>query len=227
MTRYCRLASTCFPITGTAERLIEPGCDFHWQLDPTTLDRIASMGLRYTQFHTTSLCSPTRAALITGRNHHSVGFGVISEAATGYPGYDSVIGLNNATIGQILKATGYATSWFGKNHNTPSYVTSQAGPFDQWPVGMNFEYFYGFNSGETNQWQLDLYRNTARIYPFDEIFSRVRERSLSYWADPRQTQPGEINTHDGGRGFYFEDPNGHFLEVITRPYGSGDQAVYS
>jgi arylsulfatase A-like enzyme len=131
-----------------------------------TLDRIASMGLRYTQFHTTSLCSPTRAALITGRNHHSVGFGVIGEAATGYPGYDSVITKDKATIGQILKANGFATSWYGKNHNTPSFVTSQAGPFDQWPVGMGFEYFYGFNSGETNQWQPDLYRNTTRIYPY-------------------------------------------------------------
>ena len=130
------------------------------------LDRIANMGLRFTQFHTTSLCSPTRAALITGRNHHSVGFGVISEAATGYPGYNSVITKDKATIGEILKANGYATSWYGKNHNTPSFVTSQAGPFDQWPIGMGFEYFYGFNSGETNQWQPDLYRNTTRIYPY-------------------------------------------------------------
>ena len=124
------------------------------------------MGLRYTQFHTTSLCSPTRAALITGRNHHSVGFGVISEAATGYPGYDSVITTDKATIGRILKANGYATSWFGKDHNTPSFQTSQAGPFDQWPIGMGFEYFYGFVSGETNQWQPDLYRNTTRVYPY-------------------------------------------------------------
>jgi arylsulfatase len=131
-----------------------------------TLDRIANMGLRYTQFQTTSLCSPTRAALITGRNHHSVGFGVISEASTGYPGYNSVITKDKATIGQILKANGYATSWYGKNHNTPSFVTSQAGPFDQWPAGMGFEYFYGFNGGETNQWQPDLYRNTTRIYPY-------------------------------------------------------------
>jgi len=131
-----------------------------------TLDRIASRGLRFTQFHTTSLCSPTRAALITGRNHHSVGFGVISEASTGYPGYDSVITTDNATIGRILKASGYATSWFGKEHNTPSFQTSQAGPFDQWPIGMGFEYFYGFVSGETNQWQPDLYRNTTRVYPY-------------------------------------------------------------
>src|SRR6516165_7122624 len=96
-----------------------------------TLDRIAANGLRYTNFHTTALCSPTRAALITGRNHHSAGFGVITEQSTGFPGYNSVITKDKATIGQILKANGYATSWFGKNHNTPSYETSQAGPFDQ------------------------------------------------------------------------------------------------
>jgi arylsulfatase len=130
------------------------------------LDRIAKAGLRYTQFHTTSLCSPTRAALITGRNHHSMGFGVISEASTGYPGYNSVMTKDKATIGRILSANGYATSWFGKNHNTPSFVTSQAGPFDQWPNGVGFEYFYGFNSGETNQWQPELYRNETRIYPY-------------------------------------------------------------
>jgi hypothetical protein len=95
------------------------------------LDRIAKSGLRYTNFHSTSLCSPTRAALITGRNHHSVGFGVISEAASGYPGYNSVIGKENATIGRILLDNGYRTSWFGKNHNTPEWTASQAGPFDQ------------------------------------------------------------------------------------------------
>src|SRR5262245_47393205 len=116
------------------------------------MDRIAKMGLRYTQFHSTSLCSPTWAALITGRNHHSCGFGIISEQSTGYPGYDSVIGPDNATIGNILRANGYATSWFGKNHNTPSYQYSTAGPFDQWPVGMGFDYFYGFMGGETDQW---------------------------------------------------------------------------
>jgi arylsulfatase A-like enzyme len=130
------------------------------------LDRIANMGLRYTQFHSTALCSPTRAALITGRNHHSVGFGVVAEQATGYPGYDSVIGLNNATIGAILKENGYATSWFGKNHNTPSYRINLAGPFDQWPVGMGFEYFYGFMGGESDQWEPYLFRNTTQIFPW-------------------------------------------------------------
>src|SRR5437867_9635326 len=96
------------------------------------LDRIANMGLRYTQFHSTALCSPTRAALITGRNHHSVGFGVITEQSTGFPGYDSIIGSDNATIGRILQDNGYATSWFGKNHNTPAFQYGASGPFDQW-----------------------------------------------------------------------------------------------
>ena len=124
------------------------------------LDRIAKAGLRYTQFHSTALCSPTRAALITGRNHHSVGFGVIGELSTGYPGYDSVIGPENATIGEILKENGYATSWFGKNHNTPGFqYSTTAGPFEQWPSGMGFQYFYGFLGGETDQWTPYLFRN--------------------------------------------------------------------
>jgi len=131
------------------------------------LDRIAANGLRYTNFHSTALCSPTRAALITGRNHHSVGFGVIAEQATGYPGYDSFITKDKATIGKILKDNGYRTSWFGKNHNTPSFQASADGPFDQWPIGMGFEYFYGFMGGDTNQWEpANLARNTTYIYPF-------------------------------------------------------------
>jgi arylsulfatase len=130
------------------------------------LDRIAANGLRYTNFHTTSLCSPTRAALITGRNHHSVGFGVVSEAASGFPGYNSVIGRDAATIGRILKENGYRTSWFGKDHNTPTYQASQAGPFNQWPNGMGFDYFYGFVGGDTSQWEPNLFRNTTAIYPY-------------------------------------------------------------
>jgi arylsulfatase A-like enzyme len=131
------------------------------------LDRIAKSGLRYIQFHSTALCSPTRAALITGRNHHSVGFGVIGELSTGYPGYDSVIGPDNATIAEILKENGYATSWFGKDHNTPGFTYSTtAGPFDQWPIGMGFQYFYGFLGGETDQWTPYLFRNTTAVYPW-------------------------------------------------------------
>ena len=133
-----------------------------------SLDRIAQNGLRYTNFNSTALCSPTRAALITGRNHHSAGFGVISEQATGFPGYDSVITRDKATIGRILKDNGYHTAWFGKDHNTPEFQASQAGPFDQWPTGMGFEYFYGFVGGDTNQWQPNLFRNTTQIYPFQD-----------------------------------------------------------
>jgi arylsulfatase len=130
------------------------------------MDRIAKAGLRYTQFHSTALCSPSRAAIISGRNHHSMGFGVISEMATGYPGYDSVITKDKATVGRILSDNGYATSWFGKNHNTPTYQYSLAGPYDQWPSGMGFQYFYGFMGGETNQWQPYLFRDHTAIYPW-------------------------------------------------------------
>jgi arylsulfatase len=131
-----------------------------------TMDRVAKNGLRYNNIHSTALCSPTRAALITGRNHHSAGFGVVAEQATGFPGYNSIIARDKATIGRILKDNGYATSWFGKNHNTPTYTASQIGPFDQWPVGMGFEYFYGFVGGDANQWEPNLFRNTTQIYPF-------------------------------------------------------------
>ncbi len=131
-----------------------------------TMDRVAANGLRYNRIFSTALCSPTRAALITGRNHHSVGFGVIAEQATGFPGYNSVIGVDNATIGRISRDNGYATSWFGKNHNTPTYQASQAGPFTQWPTGMGFDYFYGFVGGDANQWGPNLFRNTTQIYPW-------------------------------------------------------------
>ena len=130
------------------------------------LDRVANDGLRYTNFNSTALCSPTRAALITGRNHHSMGFGVVAEQATGYPGYDSFMTKDKATIGKILKTNGYWTSWFGKDHNTPDFQASPAGPFGQWPVGMGFDYFYGFVGGDANQWQPNLFRNTTAIYPY-------------------------------------------------------------
>jgi len=130
------------------------------------LDRIAANGLRYTQFHSCALCSPTRAALITGRNHHVAGYGVVGEAATGFPGYDSVIRKECGTVGEILKENGYATAWFGKDHNTPFYQSSQAGPFDQWPTGLGFDYFYGFVGGDTSQWEPNLFRNTTAIYPY-------------------------------------------------------------
>ena len=130
------------------------------------LERVAAAGLRYTHFNSTALCSPTRAALITGRNHHAVGFGVISELSTGFPGYDSIIGPQNATVGKILSENGYATSWFGKNHNTPGFQMSVTGPFNQWPSGMGFNYFYGFMGGETDQWTPYLFRDHTQIFPW-------------------------------------------------------------
>jgi arylsulfatase A-like enzyme len=161
------------------------------------LDRVANNGLRYTNFHSTALCSPTRAALITGRNHHSVGYGVIAEQATGYPGYDSFITKDKATIGRILTDNGYHTAWFGKNHNTPEFQASQAGPFDQWPTGMGFEYFYGFMGGDTNQWEPgNLVRNTTPIYPYVgkpgwNLTTAMADDAISYMNRMNSLTPGQ------------------------------------
>ena len=159
-----------------------------------TMDRIANEGLRYNRMFSTALCSPTRAALITGRNHHSAGFGVISEQSTGFPGYNSIITKDKATIGRMLLDNGYATSWFGKDHNVPSFAASQAGPFEQWPTGMGFEYFYGFVGGDANQWQPNLFRNTTQIYPFEgkpgwNLVTGMADDAIDYLNRMHQIQP--------------------------------------
>jgi arylsulfatase A-like enzyme len=161
-----------------------------------SMDRLAQEGLRYNRVFSTALCSPTRAALITGRNHHSVGFGVISEQSTGFPGYNSIIPKDKATIGRILLDNGYATAWFGKDHNTPVYAASQAGPFDQWPTGMGFEYFYGFVGGDANQWEPNLFRNTTQIYPFEgkpgwNLVTGMADDAIDYMTRIHQTDPGK------------------------------------
>ncbi len=130
-----------------------------------SFDRVANNGLRFTRFHTTALCSPTRAALLTGRNHHSVATACIMEAGVGYPGYNTVVPKTKRGLGNILKLNGYNTAWFGKNHNVPDWQTSQAGPFDLWPVGLGFEYFYGFVGGDTNQWAPAITENTRPAEP--------------------------------------------------------------
>jgi len=132
---------------------------FGGQIPTPSLDRLAADGLRYTRFHTTALCSPTRAALLTGRNHHSAGTGVITEAATGYDGYTGIIPKSAGTVAEVLRQNGYATAWFGKNHNTPDWETSLNGPFDRWPSGLGFDYFYGFMGGDMDQYQPTLYEN--------------------------------------------------------------------
>lgn len=126
-----------------------------------TLQKLADEGLRYNRFHTTALCSPTRAALLTGRNHHSAHTGVVMEMATGYPGYDGVLPKDCACVAEILKQNGYNTAAFGKWHLTPAYETSAAGPFDRWATGLGFEHWWGFHGGETDNWNPPLYENTT------------------------------------------------------------------
>jgi arylsulfatase len=130
-----------------------------------TLDRIASIGLRYNQFHTTALCSPTRAAMLTGRNHHAVHMGGITEIANSFPGYDSAIPPEAATMAQVLRMSGYATSVFGKWHLAPSWEQSPAGPFDRWPSGLGFDKFYGIIGAESSQWEPPVYDQTTPISP--------------------------------------------------------------
>ena len=131
-----------------------------------TAEKLAAGGLKLTRFHTTALCSPTRQALLTGRNHHSVGMGGITEIATGAPGYCSVLPNSMSPLARTLKLNGYSTAQFGKCHEVPVWETSPAGPFDAWPTGGGgFEYFYGFIGGEANQWYPTLYEGTTPVEP--------------------------------------------------------------
>jgi arylsulfatase A-like enzyme len=127
------------------------------------LDSLASRGLIYNRFHTTAMCSPTRAAMLTGRNHHIVGSGVVTDLATGFPGYNGIIPRTAATVGRILTGNGFNTAFFGKHHNVPDNQASAAGPFDLWPTGLGFEYFYGFLGGDTQQFHPKLYRGTSPV----------------------------------------------------------------
>jgi arylsulfatase A-like enzyme len=130
-----------------------------------SLEKLAKNGLRYNRFHTTAICGPSRAALITGRNHHNCGSGFLAEWATGFPSYNCMIPQSTATVGRLLKDNGYNTSWFGKDHNTPDWESSVVGPFDRWPTGLGFDYFYGFIGGETHQYYPVLFENTKAVEP--------------------------------------------------------------
>jgi arylsulfatase len=129
------------------------------------LDQLAASGLRYNRFHVNSLCSPTRAALLSGRNDHEIGFGTVVEGASGYPGYNSIWPKSAVSIAEVLKQNGYSTAAFGKWHNTPVWETNPAGPFDHWPTSLGFEYYYGFMGGADSQWHPRLYRNTVAVEP--------------------------------------------------------------
>ena len=128
-------------------------------------ERLAAAGLRFNRFHTTALCSPTRQALLTGRNHHAVGMGGITEIATSAPGYNSVRPDTAAPLAETLRLNGYSTAQFGKCHEVPVWETSPMGPFDQWPTGSGFEHFYGFVGAETNQWYPALYDGITPVEP--------------------------------------------------------------
>lgn len=130
-----------------------------------TLERIRANGIGYNRFHTTAMCSPTRASLLTGRNHHRVGAGQIAELAADWDGYSGHIPKSSATIASVLQDYGYSTAAWGKWHNTPAEETTKAGPFDSWPTGNGFEYFYGFLAGEASQYEPNLVRNTTSVLP--------------------------------------------------------------
>ncbi|WP_205873105.1 arylsulfatase [Mycobacterium camsae] len=160
------------------------------------LDRVAQTGLRYNQFHTTALCSPTRAALLTGRNHHSAHMGTICEIAYGFPGYDSVLPQSTATVAEILRHNGYNTALFGKAHFTPTWELGPTGPFDRWPTGLGFERFYGFMGGDTSQYEPALFDQNTPVEPYlgrDDyhLTEDLADRAID-WIQRQQTSaPGK------------------------------------
>jgi len=159
------------------------------------MDKLASEGELYTRFHTTALCSPTRAALLTGRNHNVSGTGVITELATGYDGYTGIIPKDTATVAEILHQNGYVTAWIGKNHNTPIYETSAVGPFDHWPNGLGFDYFYGFMAGDTNQLRPYLFQNQTPLGTptADDYYLSVdlADHTIDWLKQAEAIQPGK------------------------------------
>ncbi len=160
-----------------------------------TMDRIAAEGLRYNHFHTTALCSPTRAALITGRNHHSAAFAGITELATGYDGYTCILPRSCGTVGEVLRQNGYMTAWIGKNHNTPTWETSSAGPFDRWANGLGFDYFYGFNGGDMNHWNPILFQNRdlvpASTDPNYHLTTDLADKAIAWVRQAKSIAPAK------------------------------------
>ena len=159
-----------------------------------TLDDVAESGMRYNQFHTTALCSPTRAALLTGRNHHSVHMGAIPEAANSFPAYDSMIPKSTATVAEILRQNGYATACIGKWHLTPIWEQGPAGPFDRWPTGMGFDRFYGIINAEASQYEPPVYDQTTPIFPYRgrsdyHLTEDLVDQSISWIDQVRATAP--------------------------------------
>lgn len=163
---------------------------FGGEVTTATLDRICGEGVTYNRFHTTAMCSPTRASLLTGRNHHEIGNGQIAELANDWDGYAGKIPRSSATVAEVLKQYGYATSAFGKWHNTPAEETTAVGPFENWPTGLGFEYFYGFLAGEASQYEPNLVRNTTVVAP-----SRTPEEGYHLSEDLADDAIGWLRRH--------------------------------
>ena len=158
------------------------------------LDRVAANGVRFNQFHTTALCSPTRAAMLTGRNHHTVHMGGIPEGANVFPGYDSVIPKEAASVAEILKQSGYSTAAFGKWHLTPLWEQTLAGPFDRWPTGLGFERFYGILNAEASQWEPPMFDQTTPVMPYEgrddyHMTEDITDKAISWMRVQKASQP--------------------------------------
>jgi arylsulfatase len=182
------------------------------------IEKLAKDGVSYTRFHTTALCSPTRAALLTGRNHHAVGTGVVIEMGTGFPGYTGIIPKSTATIAETLRDNGYATAMFGKAHNTPETEISPVGPFDNWPTGQGFDYFYGFNQGEADQYSPTLYRNTTPVSPPKspeqgyQLTADLADEAIAWIGNAQAADP------DKPWFVYFSTPGVHAPHQVTQEW---------
>jgi arylsulfatase A-like enzyme len=165
------------------------------RIEMPTLDRLAKNGLTYSQWHTTSVCSPTRSCFLTGRNHHQNGFGTIAESACGFPGYAGHIPIENGTIAQVLRDAGWSTFWVGKNHNVPVDAFDIGSSRKRWPLGLGYDRFYGFIGGETNQWYPELIEDNHFVDqpygPEDGYhFSKdIADKAIAYIRDSRQSRP--------------------------------------
>ncbi|MGC3969518.1 MAG: arylsulfatase [Pirellulales bacterium] len=180
-------------------------------------DRVAKSGLKYNCFHTTALCSPTRAALLTGRNHHTCGMANITEFATGYPGYTSLIPKSVGTVGNILVNNGYNTAWFGKHHLVPEWMQGPGGPYDQWAAGLGFDYFYGFLGGDSDQWHPALFENNVPVLPpFGDpnyiLITDMADRSINWIRTQHAAAP------DKPFFLYFAPGNSHAPHHATKEW---------
>ena len=166
-------------------------------VETPTIDRLASQGVRYTQWHTTALCSPTRSCFLTGRNHHQNGFASISENASGFPGYNSHLPPENAPMAKVLRDAGWSTFWIGKNHTTPIDEFTMGASKKNWPLGQGYDRFYGFMGGETNNWFPDLVEDNHFIdQPYGpqdgyHLSKDLTDKALNFIRDAKQSEPNK------------------------------------